>query len=162
MCVLSFLSFHIGFLKKYRLSFAILGLISNLIYLIYPAGVMWHQVGILSYRTVQTLTFHSLMSIYGILTVSASAKSISFRKCYRELAVITSMTAWAMLGNYVYNGIYDGKYRLYNWFFVVRDPFYIIPENISPFIMPIVNITAFFALEMLIYLIAALIRKAKR
>ena len=40
-CVLCFLSRHNKFLEKYKLQFALLGLIGNIIYVIYPAGVGW-------------------------------------------------------------------------------------------------------------------------
>ena len=69
MCVLCFLSYHNRFLEKYRLSFVLLGFISNLVYLIYPAGVMWHAVHPISYRVIQTLIFHSIMTIYGLLSL---------------------------------------------------------------------------------------------
>jgi hypothetical protein len=57
------------------------------------------------------------------------------------------MTLWAMAGNFVYNGS-----RFYNWFFVVRDPFYIFPETVAPFVMPFVNVALFFAVELLLHL----------
>ncbi len=153
MCVMCFLSCRVKFLKKYRISFTLLGLISNVVYLIYPAGVMWHAVHPLSYRVIQTLLFHSVMSIYGILTVVNEHQNIEIKKCYLDLAVVCAMTAWALLGNYVYNGSSEGYSHFFNWFFVVRDPFYVLPENIAPFIMPFLNILLFFAVEMLLHLI---------
>ena len=152
MCVMCFMSYHVGFLKKYRLSFVMLGLISNVVYLLYPAGVMWHAVHPLSYRVIQTLLFHSVMSVYGILTLICDCRSLDVRKCDRDLAVVCGMTVWALLGNYTYNGTSEGYDHFFNWFFVVRDPFYAIPASISPFIMPLLNILVFFAVEMLIHL----------
>ncbi len=158
MCVMCFLSYRVKLLKKYRLSFVLLGLISNLVYLIYPAGVMWHSVHPLSYRVIQTLIFHSVMSIYGILTLIREYKKIEIKKCYRDLAVICAMTAWALVGNYIYNGTSDEYSHFFNWFFVVRDPFYIFPENIAPFIMPILNILVFFAVEIIIHSVVLIIK----
>ena len=147
MCVLCFLSYHNHFLEKYRLSFAVLGLISNLVYLIYPAGVMWHAVHPISYRVIQTLVFHSIMTIYGLLALIYEYDKFSIKKCYRDLSVIVFMTAWALIGNYAYNGSSEGYSHFFNWFFVVRDPFYAIPESVAPYIMPFLNITIFFAAE---------------
>ena len=153
MCVMCFCSYHIPALEKYRTSFAMLGFISNLVYLLYPAGVMWYAIHPLSYRVIQTLLFHSVMTIYGFLVLVYEQERIIIRKCYRGLIVIVCMTLWAMLGNYLYNGTADGYSRFFNWFFVVRDPFYLFPETISPFIMPLLNVVLFFAVEMIIYLV---------
>ena len=163
MCVLCFLSYHNRFLEKYRSSFVLLGFISNLVYLIYPAGVMWHAVHPLSYRVIQTLIFHSVMTVYGFITLVYEHDEINIKKCYRDLIVIICMTLWALLGNYVYNGTSDGYSHFFNWFFVVRDPFYIIPESIAPFIMPLLNAAIFFAVEMAVhFMLWAEKRKNKR
>jgi hypothetical protein len=69
------------------------------------------------------------------------------------------MTVWALIGNLLYNGEAGEYSHFFNWFFVIRDPFYILPASIAPFIMPFVNIGLFFGVEMLVYLI---IRKTKR
>ena len=160
-CVLCFLSYRINFLKKYRLSFVLLGFISNLVYLIYPAGVMWHAVQPSSYRVIQTLIFHSIMTIYGLLSIIYEYKNFSIKKCYYDLAVLVFITAWALIGNYSYNGTSEGYSHFFNWFFVVRDPFYAIPESISPFIMPFLNITIFFAVELIIHIIIGLVQRKK-
>jgi hypothetical protein len=159
MCVMCFLSNHIDGLKPLRVHFALLGFISNLVYLIYPAGVMWHATHPLSYRVVQTLIFHGIMSVYGLLTLIYDGKELSFKTCYRDLAIIFGMTVWALIGNLLYNGEAGEYSHFFNWFFVIRDPFYMLPANIAPFIMPFVNIGLFFGVEMLVYLI---IKKSKR
>jgi membrane protein insertase Oxa1/YidC/SpoIIIJ len=66
------------------------------------------------------------------------------------------MTVWALLGNTLYNGL-DG--RFFNWFFVVRDPFYILPEGIAPFIMPVVMMAVMFTGEVLIRLVYTAINR---
>lgn len=158
MCVLCFLSYHNRFLEKYRLSFVLLGFISNLVYLIYPAGVMWHAVQPLSYRVIQTLIFHSVMTTYGLLTLIYEHERVNIKKCYRDLAVIVFMTVWALIGNYAYNGS-SGKYsHFFNWFFVVRDPFYAIPEAIAPFVVPFLNIIIFFAAEIIVHIVIAIVQ----
>ena len=159
MCVMCFLSYHINFLAKYRSSFVLLGFISNLVYLIYPAGLMWHQVAPFSYRVIQTLLFHGLMAVYGLFVLVYEAENFRFKHCYRDLFVLAGMTLWAILGNSLYNGTSEHYSHFFNWFFVVRDPFYLFPEAISPYIMPFVNIALFFGVEMLVYLILHLFRK---
>lgn len=147
MCVTCFLAERVPALKPYRMSFVMLGFLSNLVYLVYPAGVMWHGVHPLSYRVIQTLTFHSLMTIYGFLALVYGKENICIRK---NLLVILGMTIWAMLGNYAYNGTSEGYSHFFNWFFVVRDPFYILPEAIAPYVMPALNVLLFFGVEMII------------
>ncbi len=153
MCVICFLSRHNKFLWRFKQQFALLGLVSNLIYVIYPAGVGWYMIHPLSYRVIQTLLFHGLMTAYGIFVLVFDDVHLEWRRCYRDLALICVMALWAMLGNAVYNGVCGEKERLFNWFFVVRDPFYALPENIAPYIMPFVAVTAMFAGVMLVYLV---------
>ena len=162
MCVLSFLSYHNSFLEKYRASFVLLGFISNLVYLIYPAGVMWHAVHPLSYRVIQTLFYHSLMTTYGFLTLIYEYDKFHLKKIYRDLAVVVCMTIWAMIGNYVYNGSSDNYSHFFNWFFVVREPFYAIPESVAPYIMPFLNIAIFVAVEFMIHIILFGIQRVDR
>ena len=47
-CVACFLAHRIPALRGFKVSFTLLGFLSNLVYLIYPAGVMWHAVHPLS------------------------------------------------------------------------------------------------------------------
>lgn len=159
MCVLCFLSEFVPFLKKWRLSFVLLGFVSNLVYTIYPAGVMWFEIHPLSYRVIQTLLFHSTMAVYGCLTLILERDQINIKTWWRDLAVVVGLTVWALLGNYAYNGDSEGYSHFFNWFFVVRDPFNMFPETIAPFIMPLLNITLFFGAEMLIH---SILYSAKR
>ncbi len=147
MCVLSFCSRHSAVLGKFRIQFAILGLASNLIYVIYPAGVGWYQIHPLSYRVVQTLLFHGVMSAYGIFTLVFEVESLPWKERGRDLLVICGMTIWALLGNAMYNGLQG---RFFNWFFVVRDPFYLLPEAIAPYVMPFVMVGVIFVADILI------------
>ncbi len=158
MCVMCFLSRHNKFLSKFKLQFAMLGFLANFIYLIYPAGVMWHAVHPLSYRVVQTLIFHGVMAVYGVLVLLCESDTFEWKKCYHDLVVLSAMTLWALIGNAVYNS----ELKLYNWFFVIRDPFYAIEENIAPYIMPFLNITVFFIAELAIYFVFIKIIKGFR
>lgn len=160
-CVACFLSYRVAFLSKYRTSLAMLAFISNFVYLIYPAGVMWHAVGPLSYRVVQTLIFHTVMTVYGFLTLVYDSNEIKVANAKRDSGAVLVMTLWAVLGNYVYNGTSEGYSHFFNWFFVVRDPFYAIPERLSPFVMPFLNVVLFVAVEMVICFAVWVIKQIK-
>ena len=67
-----------------------------------------------------------------------------------------------LLGNYAYNGMSEGYSHFFNWFFVVRDPFYAIPETIAPFIMPLLNIVLFFVVEILLHLVICIAKRTKK
>lgn len=151
MCILCFLSRHHRFFERFQTQFALLGLISNLIYVIYPAGVGWYQIHPLSYRTLQTLLFHGTMSAYGIFVLVFEVRDLHLKNSYKELFVILAMTAWALLGNTIYNGAAGDYSHFFNWFFVVRDPFYLLPEEISPYIMPFVMIIVICFADVLLY-----------
>ena len=150
MCVMCFLSRHVRFLEKYRANFAMLGFVSNLVYLIYPAGVMWHQVDPLCYRVIQTLTFHGVMTVGGLLTLVSDGEGLSAKSCRRDLAVLVCMTAWAVLGNVLYTGAAGSYDHWFNWFFVTGDPFGLLDRSVAPYVMPFVNIVIFFAAELLV------------
>lgn len=156
-CVLCFLSRHNKFFEKYKLQFALLGLIGNIIYVIYPAGVGWYQIAPYSYRVIQTLLYHGLMTLYGVLTLSYYDEKLEWKNCWKELLVIVLITLWALLGNLVYNS----DARIYNWFFVVQDPFYILPENVAPIIMPFVMVFVIFFADILVNLSYFGIKKIK-
>ncbi len=152
MSIMCFLSRNNHALRKYRLCFALLGLLSNLMYLCYPAGVMWYEIHPLSYRAVQTLLFHSVMIMYCALTLLIDHEKLSLKHWYRDLAILGILTVWATLGNALYSGTADsvGYAHDFNWFFVKQDPFYALPADIARYIAPWLNIVAFFALEILI------------
>jgi hypothetical protein len=112
---------------------------------------MWHEIHPLSYRVVQTLFFHGVMAVYGFLVLMYERDGFEWKKCYRDLLTVVGMTVWALIGNTLYNN----DVQFHNWFFVVRDPFNMFSENISPFIMPFLNVTIFFAAELLVYFIVS-------
>ena len=151
MCVMCFLSRHNAFLGKFKSQFALLGLVSNLIYVIYPAGVGLYQIHPISYRVVQTLLFHGAMSAYALFALAFADVTPDWKNWFKDSLVLTAMTAWALLGNTLYNGACGEYSHFFNWFFVVRDPFYLLPEGIAPCIMPFVIILVFFAADMLVY-----------
>lgn len=157
-CVLCFVSRYNRLPGRFKLQFAMLGFVSNLVYLIYPAGVMWYQVAPFSYRVIQTLSFHGLMAVYGFLVLCFEIKEFRLCNFYRDICVIASITAWAVLGNLLYNT----DDRIYNWFFVVQDPFYIFDPDIAPFIMPVLNLLFFSTASLLVYVIFAYFDRYKR
>ena len=159
MCLLSFLSCRGVLFPKYRKQFALLGLVSNLIYVIYPAGVGWYQIHPLSYRVVQTLLFHGAMTAYGIFTLALGKDQLTFKSSLQEIPVICGATLWAILGNTLYNGTAGEYNHMFNWFFVVRDPFYLLPAETAPYVMPFVMIIVIYAADLLIYGAYYVIRK---
>lgn len=144
MCVACFLSKCTEFWVRFKTQFAVFALVSNIIYVIYPAGIGWYQIHPLSYRVVQTLLFHGVMTAYGIFALAY--EKVEYRP-KKDIAVISAMVLWALVGNALYNS----DARFYNWSFVVRDPFWILPENIAPFIMPFVIIAVMLIAESVIY-----------
>lgn len=151
MCVMCFLGRHCNPLGKFNQQFAILGLVSNLIYVVYPAGIGWYQVHPLSYRVLQTLLFHGLMTAHGLFVLAFDDIRLKWRSCYKELLAIIAMTAWALLGNTLYNGEAGSYSHHFNWFFVTRDPFYLLPSHIAPYLMPPVMVLVIFAAVLLTY-----------
>ena len=158
-CVLCFLSRYNKLFNKYKIEFAILGLIGNFIYLMYPAGVMWYQVHPLSYRVIQTLLYHGVMSSYGIFTLVFEKPELDFKKSYKVLFVICLMVLWALIGNTLYNGTYKEYDHFFNWLFVVRDPFYILPLEFSKYVMPFIMIIFLYLITLLLYVIYNFIRR---
>ncbi|MCR4805302.1 MAG: YwaF family protein [Clostridia bacterium] len=148
MCVMCFLSRHVKALQPLRAHFALLGFLSNLVYLIYPAGVMWHAVHPLCYRVWQTLLFHGMMTTYGFVALMADRKDLSLRDWPRHLAVVCGMTLWALLGNALYTGAAGSYDHDFNWFFVTADPFGLLPPSAARLAMPFINTALFFAVEM--------------
>ena len=115
---------------------------------------MWYQIHPLSYRVVHTLLFHGSMTAFGAFSLVFGDIVPQWKKLHKELIVIVAMTLWALLGNSLYNNT-----RCINWFFVVRDPFYLLPENISPYIMPFIMIIVMLTAVTLTYLLYFGIRK---
>ncbi len=158
-CVMCFAGRRFEPLKKYRLSITLLALVSNLIYLIYPAGVMWHAVHPLCYRVIQTLSFHAVMTVHCILTfvfLDEKDFQISFR---RIMITVTGMTLWAVLGNLLYYGSAGSYDHDFNWFFVTADPFNIIKRPAGAYIMPFIVPMAFLAVEEVFLFIIKWLRK---
>lgn len=149
MCVMCFLSRHVPSLKEYRADFALLGLLSNFGYLVFPAGVMWHAVHPVTYRVIQTLLFHAIMTVYGVATLVYENGGFKWKRLWRDLAIVVLMVCWAIIGNSLYTGAEEDAF--YNWFFVVEDPFGIFDASVSKYVMPVLNIAAFFAAEAAIY-----------
>ena len=95
------------------------------------------------------------MTLYCVLSLAYDNEKLEWKNCWKELIVIVLMTLWALIGNAIYNN----EARIYNWFFVVQDPFYILPINIAPLVMPFVMITIIFFANILVYLSYFGIRK---
>ena len=157
-CVLCFLSRHSAFFGRFKKSFTVIGLISNFIFAVYPAGVMWYQVHPLSYRAVQTLLFHGVMAAYGIFALAFDKDiTLDWKKIFKQdLIVLVLMILWALLGCYSYTGSYNGYNQWHNWFFVQTDPFQILPPTVAPF----ATLFAFLLADAVVHLIYFAIKKS--
>lgn len=160
MCVMCFICNNNKFFRRYRLNYALIALISGLMYVVYPSGVMAYEIHPLSYRVIQTMLFHSIMVIHCVLAIIFDHKGLNIKKFYREVVILLIMTAWAFIGNTLYSGSAENGYsRDFNWFFIKRDALYVLPESISPYIAPFANIVAFLGMELIIYLIYYIVKK---
>lgn len=162
MCIMCFWSRHNSFLGRFRQQFTIIGLISNLIYVVYPMGVESYEIHPLSYRALQTLLFHGVMVIYGVLALIYDDFKLEWKKCYRELVVLIIMAIWAVMGNTLYSGRSGDYSHDFNWFFVKRDPFGALPEPLANYVMPFITVISFFGMSVIVYLIYHGIKKANQ
>lgn len=158
MCVACFWSSHSRRLNGLRIHFALLGMLSGLMYMVYPSGVAAYGTHPFSYRAIQTLLFHSLMVVYGFLVIFTDEKGLNIKACYKDALILAALTCWAFIGNNLYSGESADYSRYFNWFFIRRDPFALIPESVAPYLTPIVNFAVFLLSELLIYLIYMFIR----
>lgn len=149
MCVMCFWSNHNRFLEKFRTHFAMLGMICNLMYMVYPSGVAAYEVHPFSYRAAQTLIFHSFMIIYGIHVILFDKRGLALRDCGKDAIILLCLTCWAFIGNSLYSGELGSYSHDFNWFFIKQDPFYLLPESIAPYLAPVLNFVAFFAIELI-------------
>lgn len=159
MCVMCFCSNHNRFLAKFRIHFALLGAISAMMYMVYPSGVMSYETHPLSYRAVQTLLFHSLLLVYGVLAIVFDERGLRIRECYKDALILVVLTGWAFLGNTMYSGAAGDYSRDFNWFFIRQDPFGLLPEAVAPYLAPVVNFLALFLVELAVYFIYAQVKK---
>lgn len=159
MCVMCFISRRSENLRPYHGSFALLGFVSNLVYLIYPAGVMWHAVHPLSYRVIQTLAFHAIMTAGCTITILSEEFRPGFANFRKHAEIVFYMTLWAVIGNLLYYGS-AGKYdNDFNWFFVTADPFGLIDRSWGVLIMPFVTMGAFVLAEAAVCLVFMFVRR---
>jgi len=74
-----------------------------------------------------------------------------WKNSLKELKVLIGMVLWALLGNHLYNGIGGNYDYRFNWFFVIKDTFGMLPENVAPFVMPFVVVAVFYMATLLLY-----------
>ena len=123
MAIMCFLGEHAGFFKKYRIHFALLAFLSNFAYICYPSGVMSYEIHPLSYRAVQTLLFHSVITVYAFLTFVNDAEEFKYKTWYRNLVVLGSLTVWALIGNTLYSGEAGGTRQTLEYAMRQKVPF---------------------------------------
>jgi len=72
------------------------------------------------------------------------------------------MVLWALLGNTLYNGTAGDYSHYFNWFFVTQDPFYLLPKNVAPFVMPFVMILVMFTATQSVYGVYFVFKKRRK
>ncbi len=149
MSITCFLSRHNATVAKFKTSFTLMGMIGGLMYVTYPSGVADGEISIFCYRIIQTLIYHGLMVAYGVFCLVFEDIKLEWKKCYKEGIMIACMAVWAVIGNNAYAGVEGG--RTFNWFFVMNDPFGLLPSDVAPFIMPFVMSVVIFVMVALIY-----------
>ena len=97
--------------------------------------------------------------VYGLLAVILHRKELNIKRSYREAILLVLMTVWAFIGNTLYSGSVGSYSEDFNWFFIKRDPFDAIPENLASYLTPVANFVSFFGMAIIIYLIFAVINK---
>ena len=162
MSIACFASSHVKWLKKFRINFAMLALVTNLIYLCYPSGVMAYEIHPLSYRVIQTMLFHSSMAVACFMVLMYDEHALQVRNCYRDLILLVGMTVWAFIGNTLYSGSAGDYNHDFNWFFIRQDPLNILPEAVASYVAPVMNIAVFFLTALILYGIFGKIRSGRK
>lgn len=116
----------------------VLSLVSSLMWMTYPGSALGGEPPF-SYIIFQTFMFHSFLFGWAFLNLALGVVRLNIRNIWQELCGILFITAWATIGNTLYEG--------QNWFFLADSIFSFIPDEA----MPIMVITAVFAMCLLIY-----------
>ena len=95
------------------------------------------------------LLFHGVMTTSGLFVLIFEIDKFDKKDLSKAIMIIIFITIWSIIGNNLYNN----EERIYNWFFVIRDPFYILPKEIALYIMPFVMIIIMSFLVGVVYLL---------
>lgn len=133
---------------------AVLGTLSTLMYLCYPASVGSGEPW--CYQAVQTMFFHGVLMAWGVLSMALGAVKPDIRKAWKSGVLLICITLWAKFGNILLE---------HNWFFLEEDALYIgLVENgvIPKWLLMIINPIVFFLAVLLVYGVCYTLRSIRR
>lgn len=117
--------------KSFKGAFVILGMIGGLMYLTVPTALADEYL--ICYKSLQTIIYHGLVFLIGVLSLSFGEVTPSFKTIYREAIVIAIMDIVSIGANHAYGGI-KGEGQTYDWFFSTGKSFG-VNEYLMPFVM---------------------------
>lgn len=124
--------------KPIKEPIVVLSLVSSLMWMVYPGSALGGEPPF-SYIIVQTFMFHSFLFGWAFLNLALGEVKLHIKNIWQELLGILMISAWATLGNVLYED--------QNWFFLAYSIFSFIPDEA----MPVVVVVAVFAMCLLIY-----------
>ncbi len=114
----------------------VMAVLAPMMYLCYPASVGEGEPW--CYQAVQTMFFHGVQLIWGILNLALGLVRLDFRRIWKPGVLLICNTLWAKFGNLLY-----GR----NFFFLEEDAFFIglVGKGIIPgWLLMIINPVVYF------------------
>ncbi len=127
-----------------------LAIVGSLMYLTYPGSALG-GVTPWCYQVVQTMVYHGMLLMWGVLTLTTGEVKLHWKKIWMPLVALCVVALWATIGNVCYNSSYvggDGNHH-WDWFFLTGTTFPFVPTWLMPFAV----VTAVFSVVCCIYLI---------
>ena len=141
-------------IMKYRPHILTVSLVASIIYIVYPASA-FGDASPLSYRVIQTMTYHGLLVVYGVSALFTGNVKLEMKSFHKCLYVILFVIAIALVANYAYS---DDLNHPYDWAFINGINFNIFSEA-NRRLMIFAVFTAFSLSALLFYGIAYFIEK---
>ena len=159
-------------LEKFKTSFTLMGFVGAVAYLVYPSGVS--SADGYSYRILQTVLYHGLMIAQGVFAIAYDELNFEWKNVKYDAIAIFGLAVWAYLGNTLYSGVLTEACACvencphlitvynheFNWFFVMHDCFYAIPDDVDVYIAPFLMIFGVFGLCSLVRFVSIKILNA--
>ena len=138
-------------LTKYRDCVTVLGIVGTLMYIVYPSSAFTNSPSPFSYQVLQTFSFHGLLLINGVVSLTTGDTKLSFKKFYEIVCLIIIVMLWGAFAN----AVYSHGTQQFDWCFIRGLYFPALPGNW----MILGVFFAFSASSALIYLIYYLIER---
>ncbi len=132
-------------LAKIKPIIVTLSIASSVMWMVYPGSALGGQPPF-CYRTLQTFMFHGFLFGWGVLNLAFGKVRLNIKGIWHELCAILIITAWAAIGN----TLYDNE----NWLFIKTSIFPFLTDEM----MPPVVIFCIFGTTFLIYCAYYLVR----